>query len=67
MVVFNSIIQLWKKDEHDLSGLVPSFDELTDVRKYVPYLKDFKFNWVSLVYFCFYFIFFRKQSQKILL
>ena len=44
MVVFNGVSQLWKKNEPDLSGLVPTFNELTGVRKYVPYLKDFKFN-----------------------
>ncbi|MBQ7303661.1 MAG: DUF58 domain-containing protein [Alphaproteobacteria bacterium] len=45
MVEFNMISQLWKKNNRpDLSGLVPAFKDLTDIKKYVPYLQDFNFN-----------------------
>ncbi len=45
MVEFNSIKQLWKKsNQQDLSGLVPVFEDLTDIKKYVPYLQDFNFK-----------------------
>ncbi|MBQ8870039.1 MAG: DUF58 domain-containing protein [Alphaproteobacteria bacterium] len=47
-MVLKKIGNLWKKNNNpNLSGLVPDFDELTEIKKYVPYLKDFKFNGAS--------------------
>ncbi len=45
MVSLNKISSLWKKSKQtDLSGLAPDFKDLTDIKRYVPYLKDFKFS-----------------------
>ena len=33
-----------KNNQQDLSGLVPAFKDLTDIKKYVPYLQDFNFK-----------------------
>ncbi len=45
MVDLTKISHLWKKHEKaDLDGLVPSFSELTEIKRYVPYLKNFEFN-----------------------
>lgn len=48
MFKFNKISHLWKKNKkNDLTGLVPTFKDLTGIKQYVPYLKDYKFNMVS--------------------
>lgn len=45
MVDLVKISHLWKKNEKaDLKGLVPTFGELMEIKRYVPYLKDFRFN-----------------------
>lgn len=50
MVKIKNITQFWKKQSvaEDFSGLVASFKELAAMRRYVPYLKDVKFNQNSL-------------------
>ena len=48
MVELNQISRLWKKNkESDLKGLVPNFKDLTEIKRYVSYLKEFKFNQAS--------------------
>ena len=45
MVEFKQISRLLKKKQDtDLTGLAPTYKELTDIKRYVPYLRDFKFT-----------------------
>lgn len=50
MVRLHDITRWWKnrKEKDDLSGLAVRFDELAAMRRYVPYLREFKFNNTSL-------------------
>ena len=45
MVKVNKISRLWKRtDNNDLTGLVPEFADMVEIKRYVPYLREFKFN-----------------------
>ena len=50
MVRLHDITGWWKnhKEKDDLSGLAARFDELAAMRRYVPYLRELKFNKTSL-------------------
>lgn len=46
----SDIFKIWRRPQkgEKLSGLAADFKELADMRRYVPYLKEFRFNQTSL-------------------